>query len=94
MKNETITVSLNVIREVFMEKDKSEKENCTCNNEMLSRINRIPDEFFYNNCDCQDCDCEHVSGKEEMLCSCGYMNNPLGMDFGNYSCQCNGKEIT
>ena len=65
---------------------------CSCKEH--SEINYIPNEYFYNSCDCSSCNCEEDSSlQDEMLCSCGYIGNPLGTDLGNYSCKCNNEII-
>ena len=62
---------------------------CSCKEH--SRINYIPNEYFYNSCECDSCDCENYSDSSDskMICSCGYIVNPLGSSFDNYTCDCN-----
>lgn len=89
-----------------MKKDKIKKNNCSQNpleieienacscNDKIQKITRVPDEFFYNSCDCINCDCDkqeekNENGDTDIICSCGYITNPLGLDNEDYSCQCN-----
>lgn len=54
----------------------------------------VPDEFFYNTCNCTDCDCHNESGDvEENFCHCGYMTNPLGLSYNSLSCSCTPQKI-
>ena len=65
--------------------ENTENNNCRCDD--YSEIKYVPNEFFYNSCDCSTCDCEQHNKDGEMLCSCGYMN-PLRYDYSEYSCKC------
>ena len=61
---------------------------CSCRDED-NKIHTIPDEYFYNSCDCVTCETQNYdeySTDSEILCSCGYMGNPLGMSMSDCSC--------
>ncbi len=59
---------------------------CTCKNENRVEILGIPDEYFYNTCDCLNCDCTDDE-EGENFCGCvGTLGDPLGMDY--QSCIC------
>ena len=61
---------------------------CSCGDDSV--MTNIPNEYFYNSCECDSCNCGDIS-QDEMICSCGYVSNPFGL--GSYSCQCNGENI-
>ncbi|MCR5261093.1 MAG: hypothetical protein K6C94_04570 [Candidatus Gastranaerophilales bacterium] len=65
--------------------DDMTQKSCQCDD--LTEIKYVPNEYFYNSCDCAACDCENHTKNDDMLCSCGYMN-PLGYDYSEYSCKC------
>lgn len=62
---------------------------CSCVDED-NKVRTIPDEYFYNSCDCVTCEAsnyDEYSTDSEIFCSCGYMGNPLGMNMTDCSCQ-------
>ena len=59
---------------------------CKC--EDFSEIKYIPDEVFYNSCDCESCKENTSDMTEEKICICGY--NPMGNDnFDDCYCKFN-----
>lgn len=65
-----------------------------CGCETAPQINYIPNEYFYNSCECDNCDCDSTEDGDEMICSCGFMGNPMGINNNDsYSCQCNNLNI-
>lgn len=49
-----------------------------------TEINYIPNEYFYNSCDCDSCGC---ITEEEMICSCGCTIDTMDADgYDNSSC--------
>lgn len=61
---------------------------CECEGGERVEIKGIPDEYFYNSCDCLNCDCS----EEENYCGCsGIMGDPLGTD--HQSCICENLNI-
>lgn len=55
---------------------------CDCKDRV--NILGIPDEYFYNTCDCLNCDCT----EEENYCGCaGTMSDPLGTNHQSCICQ-------
>ena len=87
-----------------MDKDETQKK-CTndeleivlenaCSCEQMENVTQtVPDEFFYNTCDCTDCDCLNENGEvAEDFCHCGYMTNPLGMSYDSLSFSCDSSK--
>lgn len=59
---------------------------CDCKDDERVEILGIPDEYFYNTCDCLNCDCSEDS--EEKFCGCsGTLVDPLGSDYESCICQ-------
>lgn len=58
---------------------------CDCVDHSFSKY--IPDEYFYNNCECNDCNCE--TDDNNKFCSCGCMTNPIGFSkIDSFPCKC------
>lgn len=60
---------------------------CTCNNDKRIEILGIPDEYFYNTCDCLNCDCSD-NENDDKFCDCsGTLADPLGMNYQSCICE-------
>lgn len=102
--NENLNQKQNNEQDIMSEKNEiTQNEHKSCTNDKLkvnlenacgcfvddNSVERIPDEFFYNTCDCTDCGYDMENDEQsENFCSCGYMSNPLGMSYRTISCNC------